>query len=98
MLVQPEHRVSLLFNYLNSVSLTEIKGFAAVGWQGATFGQSLQLDTLLSRSALFVAPAARTGSVQLSVAHLPDKLSTRIQAERATRRPCPRSRWRAARP
>ena len=80
-LVQPEHRVSFLVNYLNSVSLTEVKGFAAAGWQGATFGQALQLDALLSRSALFVAPAARSASVQLSAAHLLDKLSTRIQIE-----------------
>ena len=80
-LVQPEHRVDFRLNYLNSVSLTEIQGFASLGWQGATFGQSLQLDALLSRSTLFIAPAARTGSVQFSIAHLLDKLSTRIQVE-----------------
>jgi hypothetical protein len=80
-LVQPEHRASFLLNYLNPVSLTELKCFLAAGWQGATFGQALQLDALLNRSMLFVGPPARSASVQVSAAHLLDKLSTRIQVE-----------------
>lgn len=82
-LVQPEHRLNLSFDQRNYTTLTEIQASIQVSRRAADLGQRLQIDELLSRSALFVGPATQAATAQLRAAQFISPLSTRIQVESA---------------